>query len=225
MRPAAVTGLAAEAKILQRLGLAAAPSAGDAARTDVVAARLVASGADALVSFGIAGALDPSLGPGALLLPRRVIADGGASFEIDADWRSMVRDRLAARGLDVVEGDLFGGTKIAASQDEKSLLHRRTGAVAVDLESGVVALAAQRLSRPLLVLRAIADPADFTLPHAASVGLDENGRAALGPVLRALLGAPGEVLPLVRLAAHTRRALAALARAAPSLIAPEFRRE
>jgi adenosylhomocysteine nucleosidase len=225
MRPAAVTGLAAEARILHRLGLAAVPSAGDAARTDVAAARLVASGADALVSFGIAGALDPSLAPGTLLLPRRVTAEDGASFDIDADWREVVRERLAARGLGVAEGDLLGGTSVAATQGEKARLRRSTGAVAVDLESAVVAVAAQRLSRPLLVLRAIADPADFALPHAASVGLDEEGRAVLGPVLRALLAVPGEIVPLIRLAAHTRRALAALARAAPSLIAPEFRRD
>jgi hopanoid-associated phosphorylase len=225
MRPAAVTGLAAEARILNRLGLAAVPSAGDAARTDVAAARLVASGADALLSFGIAGALGPSLAPGTLLLPRRVVSEDGASFDVDADWHQMMRERLATRGFGIVDGDLLGGTRIATTQDQKALLHRRTGAVAIDLESAVVAVAAQRLSRPLLVLRAIADPADFALPHAASVGLDEEGRAALGPVLRALLAAPREIVPLIRLAAHTRRALASLARAAPSLIAPEFRRE
>jgi adenosylhomocysteine nucleosidase len=225
MRPAAVTGLAAEARILHRLGLAATPSAGDAALCDVAAARLVAAGADALVSFGIAGALSPGVAPGTLLLPRRVIGADGASFDVDADWRVSVRERLGALGLVVVEGDLLGGTRVAATPDEKALLHRRTGAVAIDLESACVGLAARRLGRPFLVVRAIADPADFALPHAAIVGLDQHGHVALRPVLRALLTAPGEIVALVRLAAHTRRALATLARAAPSLIAPQFRRD
>ncbi|HUB96128.1 MAG TPA: nucleoside phosphorylase, partial [Stellaceae bacterium] len=86
--------------------------------------------------------------------------------------------------------------------------------------SGVAAAAARRLARPFLVLRAIADPADFRLPRAALVGLDKEGRAAVLPVLRALIAAPHELPSLMRLALHTRRALAALKRAAP-----EFRRD
>jgi hopanoid-associated phosphorylase len=218
MRPAAVTGLAAEARILRRLGLAATPTAGDAAHTAAAAERLVAAGADALVSFGIAGGLAAGLAPGALLLPSRVIGEDGASFDVDAGWRAAVRARIAAQGVAVAEGDLLGRSLVAATPDEKATLHRRTGAVAVDLESAVVAAAASRLGRPFLALRAVADPASFALPHAAEVGLDEHGKAALLPVLRALLAAPSELGALLRLALHTRRALRTLARAAPALL-------
>ncbi len=71
-----------------------------------------------------------------------------------------------------------------------------------------------------MVLRAVADPAGFALPPAAAIGLDEAGRIALLPVLGSILRHPGQVPALLRLARHTRAALAALERAAAALSPP-----
>jgi hopanoid-associated phosphorylase len=217
MRLGAVTGLAAEARILHRRGLAAIATAGDAARTHAACARLLADGADALLSFGIAGALDPALVPGTLLLPRRVVGEGGEIFAADPAWHDRLRHALAARGLAPDEGDLLGRATIAMTVGEKATLRARACAVAVDLESAAAAAAARAAGRPFLVLRAVADPAGFALPHAAAIGLDDSGRAALAPVLASLLRRPGQVPSLLRLALHTRAALKSLARAAASL--------
>jgi adenosylhomocysteine nucleosidase len=211
MRLAAVTGLAAEARILTRLGIPALATAGDPARIEAACRQLIRDGADALVSFGIAGALAPSLAPGTLLLPRVVRDETAAAFPVDAAWRDGVALRL---GVTPEAGDMLGRAAIAGTAAEKSALHQRMGVVAIDLESHVVAEAARRAGLRFLVLRAVADPASFTLPPAAAVGLDADGRAALGPVLASLLRAPSQLPSLVALAAHTRRALRALRRAA-----------
>lgn len=217
MRAAAVTGLAAEFRILQRRGLAAIATAGDPARTARAAARLFAEGADALVSFGIAGGIDPALEPGALLLPKRVRDEAGEIFAVDAAWRDAVHRSLAAMGLAPHDGDLLGLAAVAMTCEEKATLRARTGAVAVDLESHAAAAAAQRASRPFLVLRAVADPARFALPPAAAVGLDAEGHAVLRKVLVSLLRQPGQLGALLRLAGHTRAALKSLARAAEAI--------
>ncbi|HVA14938.1 MAG TPA: hypothetical protein VNF99_16955, partial [Stellaceae bacterium] len=86
-----------------------------------------------------------------------------------------------------------------------------------DLESLGVARAAEHGRCPFIVLRAVADPASFALPPAASVGLDRDGRTAFGAVLRSVLRHPGQVPDLIRLGAHARRALAALGPAAAAL--------
>ncbi len=216
MGVAALTGLAAEARIARRIGIAATATGGDAARTQAIAERLLAENA-ALVSFGIAGALDPALAPGTLLLPRRVVNEAGVAIAVDADWQARLGAALRARGLVAVEGDLLGIAQIVASPEEKAALYRRTGAVAVDLESHIAAAVAQRLGRPFVVLRAVADPALSALPPAALVGMDADGNAAIVPVLGSILHRPGQVPDLIRVALHTRRALAALTRAAPVL--------
>jgi hopanoid-associated phosphorylase len=216
MAVAAVTGLAAEARIARRAGIAALAAGGDAARTAAICAQLLAEGA-ALVSFGIAGALAPGLAPGTLLLPRRVLDEAGAAIAVDAGWHARVRDHLRTLGLVAVDGDIIGAAGIVASPGEKAALHRRTAAVAVDLESHIAAAAAHRLGRAFLVLRAVADPAAFALPPAAAVGIEAHGHVAILAVLSSILRRPGQVGDLVRLARYTRRALAMLKRSAPAL--------
>lgn len=216
---AAVTGLAAEARIARRAGLAAAASGGDPGRTVAAIAELIADGASALVSFGICGGLDPALEPGALLLPHWVRDESGARFAVDAAWRGRVAASLAASGQAAAAGDLIGRAAIVATPAQKAALFAAGGAVGADLESHVVARAALRAGLPFLVLRAVADPAARALPPAALIELDGAGRPRLGAVLGSLARRPQQLPALLRVAGDARRALAALRRAAPALAA------
>jgi adenosylhomocysteine nucleosidase len=210
MNISAITGLEAEARIARRAGLAARASGGDALRTREAAEEFLRQGAGTLLSFGIAGALAPHLAAGALLLPRAVIEENGARYDVDPGWRARLSNALAAAGLRVDSGDLLGTSVAAASPDRKAALFAATGAVAIDLESHVVARAAERAGCAFVVLRAVADPADRILPEAALEGLDATGRPALGRVFFSVLRHPWQIAALVRGAGDTRRALYAL---------------
>jgi adenosylhomocysteine nucleosidase len=219
MRVAAVTGLAAEARIARRAGLAAAASGGDAARTRAVIARLVADGATALVSFGICGGLDPALQPGCLLLPEGVRDEAGKRWAADRAWHAHIAAALATRGIGARQGDMLGADAIVASPERKAVLRRESGAIAADLESHHVARAAVESGLPFLVLRAVADPAERALPPAALIELDASGRPALAAVLLSLARHPAQLPSLLRVASDTRRALRALDRGAVALAA------
>ena len=214
---AALTGLEAEARVLRRWGMIAEPSGADPARAEAIAARLLADGADGIVSFGIAGALAPDLAPGALLLPRRIVTEAGESYAADPALRERVAQHLAAMGFAADTRDLLGRDEVVATAEEKASLFRRTGAVAVDLESHAAARAAAHAERSFVALRAVADLAGFDLPPAALVGLDRDGRAKIGPVLRELMHKPAQLPALIRLALLTRAALRSLSRSASAL--------
>jgi hopanoid-associated phosphorylase len=210
MKVGAVTGLVAEAKVAQRGGLIARPSGGIAAQTTAIAESLLRDGAEALVSFGIAGALAPSLAPGGLLVPRAVIDDRGTRHAVDSAWRTDITETLRQAGLSVEARDLLGASEAAVSPARKAELHRITGAVAVDLESHLVAAVAARVGKPFLVLRAVSDSATQALPDAAIHGLAPSGKPALGRVLLSVARDPRQIPALIRLAGDTRRALDAL---------------
>jgi adenosylhomocysteine nucleosidase len=210
MKPAAVTGLAAEAKVARRGGLIAQPSGGVATQTTAIAESLLRDGAAALISFGIAGALAPSLAPGDLLVPRAVIDDRGVRFAVDDTWRTQIVDALRGAGLQAERRDLLGTSEAAASPARKAEFHRVTGAVAVDLESHLVAAVAARAGKPFLVLRAVSDSAVQVLPDAAVHGLAPSGKPALGRVLLSVARDPRQIPALIRLASDTRCALDAL---------------
>jgi adenosylhomocysteine nucleosidase len=217
MALAAIAGLEAEARILRRVGIATEASGADPARAAAIVERLLAAGARALLSFGIAGGLAPGLAPGTILLPRRVVTEAGETFSADETLRQNIARRLAAMGFVVEERDLLGCDAIAATTEEKARLFHRIGAVAVDLESLAAARAAARAHVAFAALRAVADPAEFDLPPAALVGLGRDGRAAPLPVLGALARAPAQLPALIRLALLTRAALRSLSRSAPAL--------
>ena len=76
MTPGVVVGLRAEARLLRDLPWPVAIGGGDAAGAARAARDLAGSGVSALVSFGLAGGLDPGLAPGSVLVPAQVQRDG-----------------------------------------------------------------------------------------------------------------------------------------------------
>src|SRR5262249_35419356 len=159
--------LAAEAKIARRAGFAAVVGAGDHRRTTSVVAA-AAGQAECLVSFGIAGALMPGLEPGDIVLSSEVV-DDDRRWRSDERLRPLIDDLLPRIGA--LEGAVLGAQVVLSTESDKYRAWSETGAVAVDLESVVVARAAAALGIPFIVLRAIADPATRALPPAALVPL------------------------------------------------------
>lgn len=200
---AIVVGLHAEARLARRFGVSVVIGGGTAAGAKVAARRAVAEGATALVSFGLAGGLEPGLGPGALVVPAAVLCDG-ALFAADPALMELLGGATSHRVLAI--------EKVAADAESKRRLWQATGAAAVDLESGAVARIAAAHGLPFAVLRAICDPAERDLPPAALVALDARGAIGLTRVAGSLIAWPGQVPALLRLAADAAAARRSLAR-------------
>jgi adenosylhomocysteine nucleosidase len=204
----------AEANIARRAGFAAVVGAGDYERTEQLVADAVPH-AECLVSFGIAGALAPGLRAGDVILSREVIGDDDERWVSTALPGSRIGN--LAETIGALEGPVWGASKIVATRAEKARAWIETGALAVDLESAVVARAAAAAGIPFLVLRAIADPASRHLPPAALLPLAHDGRPALSRITASVLRNPGQLRGLVGLAREARRALAALTEPANTL--------
>lgn len=212
----AVVGLAIERTILcarspafqKPADLWVLPAGASAARAELLAETLISRGATALISFGIAGGLDPALHPGALLLPHEVVLPDGGRLPTDAAWRAKVV--AAARSTLLHDAAVAGTDHMLAGLEEKRAMHRRTRAAAADMESHGVARAAARGSVPFLVIRAVADPGDRALPKSAVAGLDAAGAVRPSATLAALLADPRQLAALFGVAANTFAALRAL---------------
>jgi adenosylhomocysteine nucleosidase len=185
-----VTGLTAEARLLRALPLETRVGAGDAA------------GATALVSFGLAGGLDPALRPGAILRPARVVW-GDRVFAADAAL-------VTALGGVTCDRVLATDTALVSAR-EKRAAHERSGAAAVDMESGAVAAQAARRGVPFAVLRAVCDVAAEDLPPAALLALDSAGKIGILRVAHSVVRRPSQLPALLALAGHAASARRALA--------------
>ena len=191
----------AEARIARRLGVPVEIGGGHAEGAAAAAARLVERGVRGLLSFGLAGGLDPALLPGAVLVPPTVLLDDDR-WEADPD--------LIVRLGGPTAGAIYGGGQVVATASAKASMHALTGAVAVDLESAAVARVAQRHGLPFAILRAICDPASRDLPSAALAALDAEGRIGAWRVGTAVLARPWQIPALIRLGDDAARARHAL---------------
>jgi hypothetical protein len=173
------------------------------------AAALVAAGARNLLSFGLAGALDPALRAGTMLLPDAVTDDTGAVHRTCAAWR----ERLAARagaGVGPQGGTLLSLEQPLMTSASKSEAWARTHAYAVDLESFAIGSVAMREQIEFAVARVVVDTAVDNLPPSITLATDSRGAVHPTRLLSGLLRSPADLFALLRLARRYRAAMASL---------------
>jgi adenosylhomocysteine nucleosidase len=202
----AATGLQRERSILAGPGVEVLASGGDQARLEAALDRL-AAGARGIISIGIAGGLAPQLQPGQWIVADAVLVDG-EPVPTDPAWTG----RLVARLPEAARGRLLGADAMVVEAAQKAALHATNGALAVDMESHVVARVARRHRLPFAVARVVSDGAHRTLPPAARVGMKPDGGMDLAAVLHSLLASPGQLPALIRTGLEAERGFRVLLR-------------
>jgi adenosylhomocysteine nucleosidase len=186
------------------LGFRIAVGGGTAVGAEAAARSLVAEGALALVSIGLAGGLQPLLRAGKILIPREIVLENGQRYPTDEELSRFLGGPTPHA--------ILGGDRIISDRREKKVLWTLTGGAAVDLESGAVARIATEYGLPFAALRVICDAATRDLPPVALEALDKRGKIELGSVLRALAVNPLQTPNLIGVATDALKARQALVR-------------
>jgi adenosylhomocysteine nucleosidase len=184
---------------LSGIGRAAAAAAAQA---------LVDAGVSALMTFGMAGGLDPALKPGSVVIPRELISLDGARYAACRAWREQVVAAVSALCA-VSEGNLLTSTHAIQTPADKAAAFRTTGAAAVDMESVAVAEIAAKHNLPFIAVRVIVDTAADMLPRAV-VAASRAGKVQFARLIGGLILAPREIASLIRLAQRYRIAMRSL---------------
>jgi adenosylhomocysteine nucleosidase len=175
---------------------------------EAAARALLEGGVSGLMTFGMAGGLDPALEAGSVVLPCELISADGTRFVASRSWRERVA--AAVRPVRAVtEGNLLTSARAIETAADKSAAFRATGAAAVDMESAAVAEIAANHNLPFIAVRVIVDTAADTLPRAV-INASRAGSVQIGRLLADLVLAPGEIAALVRLALRYRIAVRSL---------------
>jgi adenosylhomocysteine nucleosidase len=204
-----VTGLVQEARIAAGPGMAVICSSSDPQQLRSLLATLDAASFRGVVSFGVAGGLDPTLKSGDIVVATEVLAG-------DARWLAELplnEDQIASVALKcrrVVRGGLAGVEQAIAARAGKAALWSKTGAAAVDMESHIAAAYAAEAGLPFAALRVISDPASRALPAIAMSAIKPNGDIDLRKVLRGVARNPLSLRALVSTGIDFNRALRSL---------------
>lgn len=192
----------------------------------------------ALLVFGLAGALDPVLRTGDVVLYDRCL-DGrkleAALRRGKLESRSMTEVVGGIPGDDSLGQKLFEGfgkqglrcqrgagllvARVVIESQQKQALYAHTNAAAIDMETYLVWAVAAEFQLPCAAVRVVMDEAASDLPD-FNAGLDDTGRMRLWPTLRALAARPratvhflGTLRPALR---HLTRAAEAVFQACDS---------
>lgn len=138
-----------------------------------------------LIMAGFAGALDPTLALG------DIVVDGPARWAIPPAWR---------------RSTFLTADHIVGSVAEKAALFQKTGAAAVEMENTAVRALAQEFDVPFIGIRAISDTADQSLDPEFARWIDEMGRPRPVAVMRSLLARPGRIAAAQKLGRAARLA-------------------
>ncbi len=179
------------------------------AETDVADAlrRAVRAGCRNLISFGIAGGLHPDLRAGDCIIASD-IADTGRLHATDVNWSRNLVDAIPGARI----GRIVGANSIVADPAVKRELHLRTGAVAVDMESHIVARVAADHKLAFTAIRVVLDPAHRALPEAAILAANGDGSVNMTPILRAIFSSSSQLPALIQLGVDAYAARSALVR-------------
>jgi hypothetical protein len=186
------TGMAREAALMAAPGTIVIAGGGDSVRLERELEAATA-GAKLIVSSGLAGALDPDLVPGDLVM----------------EGQGALLEHLLLELPQAYVGRVLGSDVPLASLPAKAEA-AQSGAIAVDMESHVARRVAEKHGLPFLALRVISDGADHALPPAALAGMRPDGGIAVGAVLGSLARNPVQLPALIRTAIDAEKGFRAL---------------
>jgi adenosylhomocysteine nucleosidase len=204
-----VTGLVQEARIAAGPGMTVICSSSDPQQLRALLTVFDPTTIRGVISFGVAGGLDPSLKPGDVVVATEVLA-GDTRWLAGLALNEELVASVAMGRRRVVRGSLAGAEQVVSARALKAALHLETGAAAVDMESHIAAAYAAEAGLPFAALRVISDPATRALPALAMAALKPNGEIDLRKILSGVARNPMTLRALVSTGIDFNRALKSL---------------
>ncbi len=204
-----VTGLVQEARIAAGPGMTVICSSSDPQQLRALLTVFDPTTIRGVISFGVAGGLDPTLKSGDVVVATEVLSGDGrwlAGLSLNDD----LIDSVGLKSRRIVRGRLAGAEEVIVARHVKAALHSETGAAAVDMESHIAAEYAAKAGLPFAALRVVSDPAHRALPPLAMAAIKPNGDIDLRKILRSVARNPLTLLELVSTGLDFSRALKSL---------------
>jgi len=199
-------GLESEASMARSVPQALVASAGARPqKARWLARELVKQGATKLLSFGIAGALEPGLPIGSIIIGTQVKSPDG-TWECDAAWINQLMASLPHAHC----GGVWGSEFLVPTAQAKRALYEKTRCLIVDMESQCAAQIAAESHLPLAVVRVVCDHADMNVPPLVMNAIDEDGMVNAPRAIWSLLRHPDQIPHLISLGQGTAKALKVL---------------
>ena len=204
-----VTGLKQEARIAAGPGLTVICSSSNPVQLREMMTSFDPASIRGIVSFGVAGGLNPSLKSGDVVVASRIVT-ASARWSTEASLTENLVTLPTKRRRSIVSGVLAGVEEVVTGQVAKAALRATTGADAIDMESHIAARYAEYNGLPFAAVRVISDPAHRALPELTMSAIKPNGNVDMWKVMRGIARNPKSIPHLISTGRDFSRALKSL---------------
>jgi len=172
---------------------------------------LIKLNVDALISWGIAGATCNSVNTGDLILAESVVCEYRERiYNASSDWYKKIIYHFDSSLSNILKGSVVSTNDICSTSEKKIELFKKTGALAIDMESAAMAEVAIDNNIDFIVIRAIADNASLNIPEALIKNIDGFGRVKIIKLIISCLLHPSQINQIFLLAISYKKALKSL---------------
>ncbi len=180
------------------------------------AALLIKQGAEALVSWGVAGGLNEGLHSGDIIIADKIISNDN-EYPCSAHWQEQCLIHLSSDSYRIVSSSIYSDEIICSSPRDKVKLHQQSGADAVDMESAAIAGLAKEMELDFIAIRTICDEAIAAIPAAVIKHTDHLGKPKPISFVLSCIFNPAQIPSLLILARAFKKAINTMKLIAPDL--------
>ena len=171
-----------------------------------------------LVSIGYAGAVQPELNVGDLVIADTIIEEKKkGKYSPDSDWLNRAKDVSCPEGFKAIVGGLLTVDNVIHDSLSKQELGKNYGVQAVEMETSAIAKVAEEKDVPLLSLRVISDRLDQELLDSSSF-LGSDGEISTLKAGWYVLTHPSSIKSALSLRSQTQIATQALTKFLSNLL-------
>lgn len=198
-----VCGLESEAVLARRIpGAIVVCAAAQPAKARRLVQELINKGVTHLMSFGLAGGLEPGLPIGSMIVGTHVQSVVG-KWSCDSNWINDLIHKLP----EAHSGGVWGSEFLVASSKEKRALYQKSRCLIVDMESQCVAEGAATAKLPMAIIRVVCDSSTMDVPPLVMDAIAENGGVDIGKAFWSIVRNPTQIPALIHVGQSTGKAL------------------
>ena len=168
--------------------------------------KLISQGVDLIISFGIAGALDPRLKSGSIIISTQVLTPLYKRIPCNPSLGIKIF-KLKKNKSGVYFRPVIGSNYPITNKTEKKKIFKDSGAAAVDMETHIAAKIAQKKGIPFLAVRSICDTTDQNLPDFIATNIENKKKLNILKILELIVKKPYELKKFPKLIMNYRKSM------------------
>ncbi len=168
----------------------------------LIAARTALSeNPDVIISFGLAGSMNPQVKNGKIIIPQNIVDKFGNIKKVSKKYSNFFNKRISGK---VFRQNLITVDKIEHNLNNKKYLNKNISFI--DMESSYIQQEAIKKKIPFISMRVIFDDLNFSIPQFLKKCIDRNGNLILFKLIINIILSPKRILELIELSKKYKKA-------------------